>query len=711
MPRAIVFLLRTALCWTLVACPPKPTTDAGGGDDDTIAGTCVVDGSRDASTAIAVDGSASAAQTASGQIWPLADVDWYSLTVPAGSDLLDLKVGYATAVTRIDLQANLYAADATTAIDGGQLADDKPDDSQSNLTSTAKVTPGSYFLAVRDVSDDERDDVGSYAITLTAAKDPDTHEPNDTVAQAKVADGVAGYFAYAQDVDVYKVTITAGLPVLQIQLTSAAGSKAVVEYTLQNAGGTIFASGGANPGTTLTQQRPLVTPGDYFIVLKQEPNRAPDRTATGVYTLVLTPEAEPDVNEGATRNDVGANATPLGPGNMPASGFDGTADVTLAQKVGRIASSGDRDFYRLDLASGAPAVVEITLSQQAPAATQLAFDLVVPEATSTCTNDGDCDSLNIACNSDFDCELSHLCLPQGSYHFCPAGQTCRRCVGGGACVPSGVGQQKVCGAPQFLAQVTASPSSGTSTLRTAQPLFTAGTYFIAVHDFKDDQYDDARDYSLDVKLWRELDPNDRGATPAARNNFYDPYPLQGQNYAASRDRAIDGTLAISGPVGVTGIISYASDEDWFKFKYPCKDIATNTVPATCGLQFEWDQPTSQNLRIVVLMRREDLGIHQSFYYAGTLGGAVPTQFFGGPAANCSQCSFADAGHAGTDVNYEYFLQVRDYGANDWEVAQPYRLRISAINDGCPAGCNEFDPGNQCSCYCAATMMCPSGVIP
>jgi hypothetical protein len=645
--------------------------------------------------------------------------------VPAGSDLLDLKIGYGSAVTKIALEAELYASDGVTAVSGGQLVDDKPTDGTSNLATTVRAAPGSYLLSVRDVGDQNRDDVNTYTLIATGAKDPDTHEPNDTKAQAKTADALPSWFAYAGDVDMFKVTMTAALPLLLIQIASGSSSKALVIYSLQDANGKEIATGSAAPGTTLVEQRAIITAGDYYLVLTQEAKHTPDRATNSSYTLTLSAKPEPDPNEGPLRNDTGATATCLGATGTTGcpSGFNGSADIMLATKTGRISTTGDRDFYRLDVAAGTPAIVEINASQPTPAPTQLSFDLLVPEPNSPCTSNADCDSLNIDCNGDNDCELSHTCLPLGSYHFCPAGQLCQRCVGGNACVPSGVGTATVCAAPQFLSQAppTVANMSGTSTLHTAQPLFAPGPYFISVHDFQDNQYDDTRDYTLDVKVWRELDGGDSSATASARNNFYNPYPLQSQDHTVDKARAIDITATIKSPTGVTGYISYASDEDWYKFKYPCSDAMNK--PVTCGIQFTWDQPASSKLRVVLLMRTSDLGIHESFVYTGTLdGNAHPGQIFGDLAAsggNCGQCSFANASDAGGDVNYDYYLQVRDVGADDWEVAQPYHFSISAISGisgttgptggtgpplGCPSACGYHAP--DCFCYCPAQNACP-----
>jgi hypothetical protein len=333
---------------------------------------------------------------------------------------------------------------------------------------------------------------------------------------------------------------------------------------------------------------------------------------------------------------------------------------------------------------------------------QLAIDLLVPHAGSKCSKDEECAAINLPCKDDSDCELSHSCLPAASYTFCAGGQPCRLCAGAGACVPvDKPGGKKVCAAPQYLVHDT----KGTNALRTAQPLFQAGPYYVVIHDFQDDAFAYGVDYSLDVSVSPEPDPLDQSPTPSMRNNFYDPYPMQDQNLAPSQARARDVTDDLAAGRAITGLISYASDEDWFSFKHPCPKM-------NCGLVFEWTQPGPSPVRLAVLMRRDDQMLHESFTY----NGQVPTSALPGPVTltfgegDCHECSFASATYAGG----RYYLQIRAVGSNSWDGsgAGAYSLRLKAVTPGCPVQCSEAGTPMMpvCGCYCAAEKQCPPGLM-
>src|SRR5262249_20593097 len=143
------------------------------------------------------------------QICPRTDTDWYSITVPAGSNLLDVSAAYpTTAVTKVALAVQVYAQDGKTPIPKAGLTDGNPNDGKSSLKSTFKVPmPGTYLISVRDAKDGASDSNNSYVLTLGTAADPDTHEPNDTAMQAKATDSNPGFIAYQGDLDYFSLTV------------------------------------------------------------------------------------------------------------------------------------------------------------------------------------------------------------------------------------------------------------------------------------------------------------------------------------------------------------------------------------------------------------------------------------------------------------------------------------------------------------------------
>jgi hypothetical protein len=348
-------------------------------------------------------------------------------------------------------------------------------------------------------------------------------------------------------------------------------------------------------------------------------------------------------------------------------------------------------------------VVAATL--RAPAtAMDLALDIMVPHLPSSCKADSDCNVLAGSCTTDDDCELSHHCI-DAKAGAC-ATTTCRQCAGAGLCLalPDSPGQS-ACGVTIYSALDTdggmTTGTDGFNVVRTAQPVFALGPVFVVVHDNKDDQYDPALVYSLDVQIVPEPDPMDNSTDPASRNNFYNPYPIQSTNLKPSQARAKDISAQIMAGTSVTGFISYQSDEDWFSFAHPCP--GTN-----CGLVFEWVQPGPSPVRPVFFMRRADLSLHESWTYTGTIPTTVPiTDQFGD--GDCTECSFASAKHvASGSTPYRYYLQVRDAGADDWDFTPSgrYEFRLKTLTAGCPASCSEEGAG-ICECFCKAQNQCPA----
>jgi hypothetical protein len=342
----------------------------------------------------------------------------------------------------------------------------------------------------------------------------------------------------------------------------------------------------------------------------------------------------------------------------------------------------------------------------------LALDILVPHLPSTCKADADCNVLAGTCTTDDDCELSHHCI-DAKAGACTT-TTCRQCAGAGRCLalPDSPGQS-ACGVTIYsVADADGGMKTGTdglNTVRTAQPVFAVGPVFVIVHDNKDDQYDPALVYSLDVQIVPEPDPMDNSTDSSSRNNFYNPYPIQSTNLKPSQARAKDISAQLTAGTSIAGFISYQSDEDWFSFAHPCP--GTN-----CGLIFEWVQPGPSPVRPVFLMRRDDLSLHESWTYAGTMPTTVPiTNQFGD--GDCTECSFASANHLASGTTpYRYYLQVRDAGADDWDFTPSgrYEFRLKTLTPGCPTSCSEEgmkgDSGMPiCECFCKAQNQCPASL--
>jgi hypothetical protein len=677
------------------ACESKSRTS----DEETTDATgCLLDSSSAAASATPTN----AGDKQQGTICPRGDRDWYALDVPAGSNLLDVSASYSGSLTKVKLFARLYGSDGVTPVADGEIDDATPATGTTSIATTLRVAqPGRYYLEVGDIQDKNADSRNSYVLTVGFAADPDPHEPNDTASDAKVPDTNPGYLAYRGDVDVFRATTTEAL--LRMTLDNPAGAKSAIDYQVTSSDGTVIARGSALPAAAAQDTvRAVGAAGDYLVTLRYPPASEPDRRPEAGYRMTLASVKEPDPHESPVRNDSATTATCPGGGAGPCNTTFSGAKVDLPVQHGFIASVGDRDVYRIDATGGVPAVLEADLSA-GPTPLQLALTILTPHAESPCTSDTECAAINVECKKDSDCELSHKCLTEDAYTFCKT-PPCRLCEGSGACVPSGpAGGPRVCAAIQYTTMDAdggmSVDASAKNSVRTAQPIFTAGPVYVVVHDFQDQRYDLSSAYDLALRVAPEPDPNDQSGTASERNNFYNPYLVQDSNLTPNKARAKDITAEIGGANAVTGYLSYQADEDWYVFDHPCPG-------QDCGLVFEWVQPGPSPVRPAFILRTEGLGIHESWTYSGatattSLAGPVTATFGEG---DCHECSFASQKYSG-----KYYLQVRDVGAAHWDFSGggKYSFRLKTKSAGCPAQCSEF--AGQCGCYCKDLNQCPPGL--
>ena len=675
------------------------------------AGGCVIDDSKGGDSAIPLP----SGEKVSGQICPRGDQDFYAIDVDPGMNLLDVNLAYPpSSLTKVNLQASLFQADGVTEVPGAVASDTNSTDGKSAVVTTFAVPqPGHYILRVDDVSGAAADNMNFYVLQVAPALDPDTHEPNGTAALAKAADGQPGFISFVGDTDVYSVTLAATDALLSFVVNNPATAKAALTYQISDGTGKVFGTGQVPPAATpldLTQPAPAA--GTVFVTFGYPDGAVPDRRPEAGYTVTLGGKTETDKNESPVRNDTPATATCLaGPGSPCAAVYSGTA-VTFKTQTGAIGSRGDRDAF-LVRATSAPAVIEATVKIPATAM-DIAVDIVEAHTGSPCKTDADCSVMNVACTVDDDCEWSHKCV-NAAAGACTA-TACRKCMASNLCLalPDSPGQS-ACGVTLFSVRDAdggmKTGVDGINLVQTAQPIFGNGPVYVIVHDGQDDQYDANVSYTLDVRVAPEPDANDASADPASRNNYYNPYPVQTTDLEPSKARAKDITAQIKAGTSISGFISYQTDEDWYWFSHPCPG-------QDCGLVFEYVQPGPSPVRPVFFMRDEDLTLHESWTYAGTLPTTAPvTDMFGD--GDCTECSFASQKHGvaldagvgdGGAVDYRYYLQVRDAGAAHWDfsAAGQYQFRLKSVTPGCPASCSEMGTG-ICGCFCKAQNQCPAGI--
>lgn len=706
--------LSVALPWLLlgaalaVGCKSKAAASPDGGTATTL-DNCVPNVASSPGTAAAIN----SGQSYQNKVCYEGTSNWYSITVPSGHTLLDVTAGYPGSVqTSVALDVKVfYKTDSTTLTQVQDLlAPAQSDAGVASVHTTLQVLQaGEYFIQVADAHNVNFDASNAYTIEVASAVDPDSHEPNDSPTAAKAPDSSPGYLAYLGDLDVFKTSVANAGDLLTLSIDNPATAHASINYQVTSTKGAVVAEGSAPPAAKALSTA-LVSggPGDYYVTLSYPTGAVPDRTSAGAYTLSFGSAANPD----STNNHTIATASCPGGGAGPCSmAFAGTA-VTLPSQTSFIAVPGQRDFYRVDVTSGAPLVLQIDVGSAASSTpVQYAVDLLTPELGAACQADADCNALDMACSSATDCEMSHACMTGVRSGFCPnSGVACSLCQGSGVCIPgASAGAPGVCAIPQYLSAFSASGKVvGGSSVSTAQPLFIAGPYYVVVHDAHYTNVDLKNPYSLSLRMVPEPDVNDQSTVASQRNNFYDPYPSSTNDLKPNKARAIDITAQVKAGQPVTGYISYQTDDDWFSFEHPCPG-------QDCGIQFQWVQPGPSPAHIAFFVLNEDLSIHESFGYAGTTTAltAPATSTFANQ--DCTQCSFASAtatgGSGDAGAPYRYYVRVADVSETHWDYGSTgqYSFTVTSITPGCPAACAQA-PSGICGCYCTTTGTCPSPTL-
>ena len=728
--RNALSLVAGAVCLLAVGCKSKGSSaDAG---PTMVLDNCSSNVTSSAATATAL----TSGQSYQSKICYEGTSNWYLVTVPMGSTLLDVAAGYGSgANTAVDLDFKLfYKTNATTLTQVQEIvAPAQSDAGVDTIQTTLHVLqPGDYYIQISDAHNMAFDATNAYTLTVAYAVDPDSHEPNDTPCVASQPDSKPGYLAYLGDLDVFKTSAASASDILTLSINNK--SSGAINYQITSpadagcdAMGSTLAEGTAPPSSSFNTAVAVMGAGEYFVTLSYPSTTVPDRTSGYVTTFGTVP------NPDTVNNHTVATATCPGGGTGPCSMAFSGQPVTLPPVMGFLSVPGQADFYRVDVTSGAALVLQMNLTSSASTTVKYAVDVLTPAdgrsaqaPTSPCMVDTDCAAIKLPCTADTTCELSHACDSD-------AGE----CEGAGVCIPSSGGSGPgVCAIAQYLSSYTGPMGSGmamgASTVSTAQPLFSNGSYYIRVHDATYTNFDLTNPYTLSLAMAPEPDVNDQSPDGTKRNNFYNPYPTAASNLSPNAVLAIDITPPDAGPVigdastpsswkaTGGGNISYQTDEDWFKFEHPCPG-------QNCGLTFTWSQPGPSPVQVAFFMLNGDLSPHESFTYTGStpttsLTGAATSTFGGGgpnggpaegPDADCAQCSFAGSTVSNSSGPYYYFLRIADLKEKAWDYTQghSYNFTITAT-PGCPAACDK-DTAQVCVCFCpsgAGGGSCPGPML-
>jgi hypothetical protein len=622
-------------------------------------------------------------------IYPLRMELWFSVEVPADRPLLTVQVGFPPQTkSKINLAYQVFGDPPDTTQPLGSGVDTDETAHASHLAGTHYLpNPGKYYIMVHDAGDNAQDDINTFAITASANPDPDPNEAggnNDCAHAVALGTGQDGWIAYQGDHDAFKVTVPAGAKIVDLTLDSK-GQTSLVRYQAEMYAldGTTLLYEDSNPGapvTNLHTRRAVSGPGgDYCIIVRDLDDTAAD--PKNGYHLAATILDEPDTNESPTRNDAPTTATSLGSGGS---------------RTAYIASTGDADWYAVQQTPGQ--LIELEAAGAAGSQVLLGMTLVYPHTTSPCTP-GSADSCAYltrtdTCTLPTDCD-SNVCQRGRCALYCDTNLDCpgaigcsaHACAGAAVCLPEGQ-----CGVMQYQKPADAT----TNNVHTMQPAFAPTTY-VLIHDTHNPPvYDEASSYTMTFTPYAEPDSgepdNFYNAFLAIENPEQDPGDVLQRN----QDRARDLPMNTS----VHGYISYEGDIDVWRFANPCGS-------GDCGLQITYTNPSGTTacntlgaggpgapLDIVYFTYNSDFS-NLKFSWHGCAEGTETVFGDGTCGSGDAECAF----FWGQDADY-YYLIVRDWHHNKWDLTHPYALSVS-FSPGCPGadnangGCQRYQGTGNC----------------
>ena len=262
-PCRSVALLAFVLMGLAVACESKASSpDASAGQ------TCAPNVASSSGTAATL----TSGQSVENRICFEGSSNWYVISVPSGNTLLDVTAGYAGASTLPGpagrqgvLPDQQHDADVRPGARGAHRVGRR---SQSIQTTLHAVQSGAYYIQAADTHNVNFDPTNAYTLTVGYAADPDSHEPNDTTADAKSSDSKPGYLSYLNDLDIFKTSVANAGDLLTLSIGNPATASAPVDYGITSSTGSILAEGKAPPQAAPLQTQLMVSAsGTYYVAL------------------------------------------------------------------------------------------------------------------------------------------------------------------------------------------------------------------------------------------------------------------------------------------------------------------------------------------------------------------------------------------------------------------------------------------------------------
>jgi len=627
----------------------------GPDDDDTSAeGGCPWDEDDSADTA----GVVTPGTELEGYLCPTGDQDWYALEVPAGDDLVSVQLIIDAPLAPVEPTYTVWDGAVSEAVGSPQTGEAAVPNMP--LQVVHGLSAGSYYVVVRDQSNDAQDTRHAYELLVTTSADADTHERNDSLEDATevTGDEVTGYISYRGDEDWFRIESPA-LGLLDLRLTMDVGGIEPA-YRVVTADEELLVADANEAGTTqatdLSVLQALGDGGTYYVVVSDDDGLDVDGNTP--YTLSLAAQTDPDENE---VNDHPDDATGLTGQNCGANWS------AYSVEQGYLASAGDTDWYRIDVGGCVGGLIEAEMFFHSPATLpedmEASLRVVREVSEDLCDTDQDCQVLSRTCESNLDCSRrGNLCLASNF------------CAGAGVCMPSGL-----CGAV-LLSEDAAEDSPDAVTL--SAPVFGLSPLYLAVSDYHADAYALDNEYTVRVRVRTDpdtLEQSERytaGPPEASNAAYHTPFATELPVYDCAAGFCCDENTWTS------GALSYSYDQDWFRYEHPCpeEDCMVRVVYRLDGgavdfymRVFEGNNSWFDNIADIV-----DLSNHPQT--DGYFGGLDPADY----------CFYAWQGHTGSP--YYYYISVRDTiyvsagheedGDWDHDPDQAYQLCIEKVADGC-----------------------------
>ncbi len=621
-----------------------------------------------------------------GFLCPRGDLDWYRLTVPPEAGLLQVTAALDALVSPVQVTWSLFAEDGKTSLGRPQAGEAAL--AGVPLTVVHAVDPGVVLVQVRDLSNDGEDIRHPYTLTVTALEDADPGEPNGTPELAvPLVDTVQAYVSARGDHDWYA---------FEAEANSAATlrlSSAITDYepriSVHAPDGTVVLDernpAGTVAATDLLRRLALEQAGTWRVLVQDDDDLGYDLDTP--YQLSLALGDDPDANE---PNDHPAAATGLVKASC------GGSWSAVAQAEGYLATSGDIDWYALDLTGCGRGLVDAEVqfaSSALPPGFEAELRVVRAHANSVCKLDQDCTSLNQTCTTDEDCATVGSSCGLDGY-----------CEGAGVCLPGGR-----CGANLLIERA---PEEARGAVDLRAPLFDAGDVWLGVSDERGDAHSPDVSYEVRAQVRKDPDvhePNNlytAGPPTSAQSSQHDNFAVEipvhncvappvdsgGTGGTADTGKQPEPMVCCTDVPWTEGWLSYDYDQDWFRYAHPCPG-------EDCMVRLHVDIDGGPVDTLVQVWRRASL------WYDGVtgvtdLGDQGPIDVAFGGLAKDDVCFYAFQGHSGSP--YWYHVSLRDTifaggGAPDggtWDssASQRYRLCVEKIADGCQQPCKEYENG-------------------